>query len=406
MAYLQQRTSSIYLLLLQLTALLPAQVAGAAGCVKELDSTWPKNPALIYDEATEDPVYPQKSGFNKGDRALTFRENTEVLLSCPGSKLTFNGKGEAKMQCSGGELTINNEPVELSNLGCKRAPKEKIIKGGACGEGGILHTIGWNITEKIFEPQIVVCFHPEQETTSYVYHKVYGKSMDAKTIDPKRPSFKSARLFKTTMTKAYSKKMQKTLFKKMFGTDEAINSKKQNYFAKGHLAPDSDFVYGYQQDATYYFINAVPQWQAFNNGNWKALEFGVRDLAIAHDKDLDVWTGAMGVLEMPDKNNNPVQILLGKSYNKEKVPAPALMWKAVYEKSTDSGVAFVGVNNPYATELTDDLRICEDICDQVSWMDWKSEDWAHGYMYCCSLDDLQKALPTLSLPEGASLLAN
>ncbi|CAL4066052.1 unnamed protein product, partial [Meganyctiphanes norvegica] len=133
--------------------------------------------------------------------------------------------------------------------------------------------------------------------------------------------------FHVKMTDTYSQKKQKTLFKTLLGSDEAIVVKKQNYFAKGHLAPDSDFVYGYQQDATYYFINAVPQWQAFNNGNWKALEFSVRDLAVEHDRDLDVWTGAIGVLEMPDKNNNLVPIVLGQSFKKDLIPAPALMWK-------------------------------------------------------------------------------
>ena len=62
-------------------------------------------------------------------------------------------------------------------------------------EGGILYTIGWEITEDIFEPQINVCFHHDQETTSYVYHRVYGQSMDAKTIDPKWPGFKTAKMY-------------------------------------------------------------------------------------------------------------------------------------------------------------------------------------------------------------------
>lgn len=48
-----------------------------------------------------------------------------------------------------------------------------------------------------------------------------------------------------------------------------INSKKQLYLAKGHMSPDADFVTEAEQDATYYYINALPQWQAFNNGNWK-----------------------------------------------------------------------------------------------------------------------------------------
>ena len=53
-----------------------------------------------------------------------------------------------------------------------------------------------------------------------------------------------------------------------------------NYFAKGHLSPDAGFVYNVQQDATYYFVNVAPQFQSFNNGNWKSLEYAVRDLGM------------------------------------------------------------------------------------------------------------------------------
>ncbi len=45
---------------------------------------------------------------------------------------------------------------------------------------------------------------------------------------------------------------------------------KKDYMARGHLAPDADFVYESFQDATYYYFNAAPQWQSINNGNWKA----------------------------------------------------------------------------------------------------------------------------------------
>ena len=38
-----------------------------------------------------------------------------------------------------------------------------------------------------------------------------------------------------------------------------ITNKAKDYFAKGHLAPDANFVYEVLQDATYYFINVAPQ---------------------------------------------------------------------------------------------------------------------------------------------------
>ena len=74
------------------------------------------------------------------------------------------------------------------------------------------------------------------------------------------------------------------------------SNKARDYFAKGHLAPDANFVYEALQDATYYFINVAPQvdffiseisipiqFQSFNGGNWKALELDVRNLATRFD---------------------------------------------------------------------------------------------------------------------------
>ena len=48
---------------------------------------------------------------------------------------------------------------------------------------------------------------------------------------------------------------------------------------QGHLSPDAGFIYNVEQDATYYFINVAPQFQSFNNGNWKILEMTTRDVA-------------------------------------------------------------------------------------------------------------------------------
>ena len=107
------------------------------------------------------------------------------------------------------------------------------------------------------------------------------------------------------MNKLYSKKSQKSTVTALLGGVTSIegetiiqtSSSGTDYFAKGHLSPDAAFVYNVLQDATYYFVNVapqverillkahyftnntfLPQFQSFNNGNWKALEGGVRDL--------------------------------------------------------------------------------------------------------------------------------
>ena len=55
--------------------------------------------------------------------------------------------------------------------------------------------------------------------------------------------------------------------------------RKINFLAKGHLAPDAAFVYQEEADATYFYINAAPQFQSFNNQNWKEIERATRELA-------------------------------------------------------------------------------------------------------------------------------
>ncbi|KAK7023465.1 hypothetical protein SK128_010669 [Halocaridina rubra] len=174
---------------------------------------------------------------------------------------------------------------------------------------------------------------------------------------------------------------------------QMIDSRKQYYFAKGHMAPDADFVTEAEQDATYYYINAVPQWQAFNNGNWKYLEFATRDLAEKRSTDMTIYSGSWGVLELDDINENPVDIYLGLSAKERVVPAPALNWKVIYEESSESAVAVVGINNPHISTPPEPL--CKNICPDLPWIDFKTEDLGHGYTYCCDVNDLRKFIPII-----------
>ena len=54
---------------------------------------------------------------------------------------------------------------------------------------------------------------------------------------------------------------------------------KINYLARGHLAPDAAFIYQIEADATYFYINVAPQYQSFNNQNWRTIETATREIA-------------------------------------------------------------------------------------------------------------------------------
>ena len=69
------------------------------------------------------------------------------------------------------------------------------------------------------------------------------------------------------MNEVYTKKNQRRVVTNLLDGVTKIkgetiietSSKAKDYFAKGHLAPDANFVYEVLQDATYYFINVAPQ---------------------------------------------------------------------------------------------------------------------------------------------------
>lgn len=68
----------------------------------------------------------------------------------------------------------------------------------------------------------------------------------------------------------YTQNHQRERIAQLTGIDTYVTT--TQFLARGHLAAKSDFVYATGQRASFYFINAAPQWQPFNAGNWNWLE--------------------------------------------------------------------------------------------------------------------------------------
>ncbi len=104
--------------------------------------------------------------------------------------------------------------------------------------------------------------------------------------------------------------------------DDYIDYDSGLYLARGHLSPASDFVYNSFQDATFYYINAAPQWQNFNAGNWVEVENGIRSFVEDQGRDLVVYTGTNGVMELDDSDGDKVEIYLYPDDEGDRLPVP------------------------------------------------------------------------------------
>lgn len=78
----------------------------------------------------------------------------------------------------------------------------------------------------------------------------------------------------------FLQKYQRGLFNQLLGKGQGEKFIKGTYYlARGHLAPDGDFLYGSWQWSTYFYVNTAPQWQIINAGHWLALERYLRKFA-------------------------------------------------------------------------------------------------------------------------------
>lgn len=64
-----------------------------------------------------------------------------------------------------------------------------------------------------------------------------------------------------------------------------------NQLSRGHLTANSDFVFAPLMNATYYYYNAAPQFQAFNGMNWSEVEKFIRNYVNSLGHDVTVYTG-------------------------------------------------------------------------------------------------------------------
>ncbi|XP_011187184.2 uncharacterized protein LOC105215113 [Zeugodacus cucurbitae] len=348
--------------------------------------------------------------FHPLNEVTEVQENDEITLHCAGNgnRVVALSQQTATLKCQGGKFYSQEKKkaYALKDLQCTRIPtSELLVTQNACAEGaGVFYEVGFQVND-VFLSVFTICYDSENEHALYSRSIVNGAAQNFKINDSTRRSFRADGMrFTTTATNNfYTNKNQRTRFEALFGTDQTyINS--NSFLARGHLAPDADFVFSYEQLATYYYANCAPEWQVVNAGNWVRVENAARKLASSFGSDLLTFTSTLDVLELPNPANKQLsEIYLDKT---EIISAPKWYYKVVMHPNLPIDIVFVTLNNPFAT-VGKEVEFCNNICGKYGLDSSFYGDASRGYTFCCELNDFWSSImndetPYYELPEGWS----
>uniref|UniRef100_A0A182MPX5 DNA/RNA non-specific endonuclease/pyrophosphatase/phosphodiesterase domain-containing protein n=1 Tax=Anopheles culicifacies TaxID=139723 RepID=A0A182MPX5_9DIPT len=323
-------------------------------------------------------------------------QSESVVVGCSPAKNTLTNTGSDLVNISCIEnlefsIAGSSKRTALSDISCSSAVSGAIKPlDKPCANGlGQLYDIGFNIKGSSFVKYFQVCYNTAKSSALYSEHQILGHVISHAQINNNRPAFKLGGMTSTVrLASVYTQRHQQERFATLLGSSEQANKyiNSTSYLAKGHLTPDGDAVLDTWAGATYFFINAAPEWQVVNGGNWLRVENAARKVAAQLNDTVHVYSGVYDILQLAGKNGRPVSLSLGDDGS---VEVPKWLWKVIVHQPTGRGIALISLNNPFADRVE---ALCEDICSQYGWHQKEFQDLRKGYTYCCSVTKAQKAI--------------
>ena len=238
-----------------------------------------------------------------------------------------------------------------------------------------------------------VCHDEIRQSTLWSHYVQTPANMGFQKSFP-RSSFITGNFYnKKNIDRVYTKVSYKAQFGKILGesrVDELFEDRRNLYLARGHLAAKTDFIYGSQQRATFYFINAAPQWQSFNGGNWERVESSVKQFVSSRNIEIEIYTGTYGVLKLKDVNGIERELFLHEDENNNSLlPVPLFYYKVLIDLESQKGIVLIGLNNPHATieQIEAEYILCDDVSDLITWINWERTNPIRGYSYACDVNE-------------------
>lgn len=306
-------------------------------------------------------------------------------------------------------MNFNGAEILFQNFRCNALPDHVARLTARTCHSGQIAEIGFQIGTRFFL-LAEVCHNAQLASNTWVhyYQRPGNQGFQRSFI---RDGFMQGNFFPgMNIDNLYFVPNQRRTIGRLLGSDDLswimIEPPGSDIFlARGHLAARADFIFWAHQHASFYFINAAPQWQSFNGGNWEHIEDGVRRMVSDRNIDTEIWTGTYGVITLPDINGNRVEIFLEDENSR--LPVPRIFYKVVIRPSTSSGIVFIGVNNPHASlsEIQNEYIYCNDVAHLVNYIPWNRHNITGGYSYACAVNEFANFVGHLpQLPTVTNLL--
>lgn len=335
---------------------------------------------------------------------IRLAHNEPIELFCSDSFLSpFSGTQTLIATCqANNQFLVNGKSYAFQSINCTREVEHTARLSNNADNlctGTLAHIeIGFEVHDR-FLKVMDVCHDMELESTAYTFYPQYPENNGFQRSFP-RPSFIPGNFFNgRNVDRLYFGFIQRQTISTIIGeeiVERLWDNDKDFFLARGHLAARSDFIFGSQQRATFYFMNAAPQWHSFNSGNWERIESGLKVFVANRNIYTDMYTGTFGIQQLADSNGVEHELFLDFDRNGNGlIPVPKYFYKIIIDKQSGRGLAFVGVNNPHATAsdvTSGKYTLCTDISDQVTFINWNRERLSMGYSYACEVNELVSVL--------------
>ncbi|XP_018306713.1 uncharacterized protein [Mycetomoellerius zeteki] len=342
---------------------------------------------------------------------LRISAGDSIYLACPGKNNYFQNRSwgnEVEAVCVRDKVfDVKGVHQYISSLVCKSHPEHhaEYTSTLPCFGRHSPIEIGFNVSGT-FIRTIELCRDEKTYITYYTKFKMTKMIESYQRGYPRPSKFLAGKFYPgINIDHLYKFETQlNTLARILKSTKLAEERLKKSlqFLSRGHIVAKADFVYGTQQRSTFWYLNTAPQWQTFNAGNWNSLEVSVRRFAASRRLDFDVYTGVHGQMTMEDIHNKQQPVYLHAEG--AVMSAPKFYWKVIYDPLSKHGTAFVGLNDPFITLVTDDVYLCTDISERIKWLDWRPRNITLGISYACSVADLRKAVPVVPLLDVIDIL--